>query len=171
MTRNWVDSGGARELQFRKHAVASYTWVHGRLGVVCIYGQGVQTGRSPARLQVIKFIGLRMRRDSWQMFIGQEISLSLLYVRHLLGVSVSVFKLCSSEVMSMRFLNSYPPVPFEIKALSQNPAEIPASCEIFTKVGLYEWEFWSLRTWNSLYRTMVQDLKVTCNRIKMMLYL
>ena len=48
------------------------------LGAECyIYGQGVQKEESPTSPSS-KFIDLRMGRNSWQMFPGQDISLSLL---------------------------------------------------------------------------------------------
>ena len=48
-----------------------------------------------------KFIGLRMGKDSWQAFISQELSLGLLYIRHLMEISLSLLTFHSSESSCM----------------------------------------------------------------------
>ena len=57
-----------------------------------------------------KFIGFRMERDSWQMFIGQEISFHLL--RNLWEISLSVLKFYFPEGTCVRFSIPYPLIPF-----------------------------------------------------------
>lgn len=59
-----------------------------------------------------KLIGLKMKIDALQMFICQEINLSLLQSRHLWQMSLSVPKFHSSEGKYVRLPILQPPVPF-----------------------------------------------------------
>ena len=60
--------------------------------------QGMQRGNSSPEG---KFIGLRMGKDSWRVFICQKISLELLYIRHLMEISLSLLTFHSSESSCM----------------------------------------------------------------------
>lgn len=85
ITRNWVYSGIAEELQFRKREFQQAAGgVHQSFGAGRIYRQGVPMWRKEESGQSLsrKFIGLRMRRESWWMFTGPKISPSFPEVRH-----------------------------------------------------------------------------------------
>lgn len=63
-----------------------------------LWARSEKRGRSTLSLSS-KFIGLKMKREIfWQIFIDQEISNGLLYIRHLWGTNISVLKLYFSEV-------------------------------------------------------------------------
>lgn len=91
ITRNWVYLEITETLQFGKQMLwqASYRKVHWWIVVGGIYGQGVQRGGGPARVQAASSSAWEWA-DSWQMFIGQEISLSLLPIRHLMEINQSL---------------------------------------------------------------------------------
>ena len=78
-------------------------------GQMCLWARRAKRGKS-GQSPSGKFIGLRMGRDSGRMFVGQEVSLSHLQIRHLGEISLSVkFR---SEATCVRFSISDPPVPY-----------------------------------------------------------
>ena len=75
MTRNCVYSGIAEKWQWEVHVVGSSGESVESLGWAVLNGKEYKEGRSSYSR---KLTGLRMGIDSWQVFIGQEVSLSLL---------------------------------------------------------------------------------------------
>lgn len=126
------------------HAVASYRRV--------CWGFGAGSAKRETSSQCLssKFIVLRMGRDSWHMVIGQEISL-VFCESGIYGKSVSqLSSLLRAHVWysPLHILQ----ICFRLNSFTEScwgyisPLTLfPASCQILAKVGLYKWEFWSLR--------------------------
>lgn len=58
--------------------------IWGRLYLWARNAKREKSSQNPSK----KFMGLRMGRDSWHMFVGQEISLGLLQIRHSQEISL-----------------------------------------------------------------------------------
>ena len=88
--------------------------------------------RGNSRPPSSKFVGLRMGRDSRQVFIDQVIGLGLLKIRPVWEISLSVVRFPSSEGTCMRFSISYFPVPFSIEILPHNPVMDSSAVSVHT---------------------------------------
>lgn len=99
---NWVYLGIERNYILEAHTIASYQWVTEVSRWVLFMGKRNLGREKPSESSSNNFIGLRVRRDSWRMFMGQEIRIDFLVFRHLVEISLSV-KFHSSEGACVRF--------------------------------------------------------------------